>query len=152
MSLELFRVLGDPFKPAFKRKLIIWDVPEELEIGFIPKRIYCHPILVDPLATAFKALIQTGKVNELKTWDGCYNPRPIRGYEKAYEKNKGTLKGARYISVHAWGLAIDVNAFENRLGMQPKLTKGFVACFKEQGFKWGGDFSRKDGMHFEYSL
>jgi hypothetical protein len=46
-------------------------------------------------------------------------------------------------------MAIDVNAFENGLGKKPKLSAGFVKCFTDAGFVWGGNFARLDGMHFE---
>ena len=155
MSFELYANYGSPNTPAFKRRLTLWDVPENLEIGVIPKRIYCHPDLVGPLSAAFKNLISTGSVKELKTWDGCYNVRPIRGYEKRYQTlvNGGRDDLAmKYLSTHAWGLAIDVNAFENGLGKTPKLSKKFVKCFKDAGFVWGGDFKRMDGMHFELAI
>ena len=116
--------------------LVLWDVPAELEIGVIPKRIYCNKDIVMPLTDAFKALISTGCVTELKTWDGCFNIRKKRGLSS--------------MSLHSWGLAIDVNAFENGLGQTPKLSKLFVSCFTNNGFNWGGNWkSRVDGMHFE---
>lgn len=116
--------------------MTLWDVPTALEIGVIPKRIYCNKDLVDPLQQAFQNLIATGHVNELKTWDGCFNIRKKRGLSS--------------MSLHSWGIAIDVNAFENGLGKEPKLSSGFVKCFKDAGFDWGGDWTtRKDGMHFQ---
>lgn len=116
--------------------MVLWDVPEELEIGVIPKRIYCNKDMVKPLTKAFKALIKTGKVAELKTWDGCFNIRKMR---------KSNL-----MSLHSWGVAIDVNAFENGLFREPKLSPEFVKCFTDAGFDWGGNWhNRKDGMHFQ---
>jgi hypothetical protein len=115
--------------------LILWDVPTELEIGVIPKKIYCNKDLVLPLSKAFKALIATGHVKELKTWDGCFNIRKKRGLSS--------------MSLHSWGIAIDVNAFENGLNQTPKLSAGFVKCFTDNGFDWGGTWARKDGMHFQ---
>lgn len=117
--------------------LVLWDVPAELEIGVIPKRIYCNKDLVKPLEQAFKNLIQTGFVSELKTWDGCFNIRKKRGLSS--------------MSLHSWAIAIDVNAFENGLGVNPKLSSGFVKCFTDAGFDWGGTWQRKDGMHFQLS-
>jgi hypothetical protein len=67
----------------------VWDVPSYLEIGVIPKRIYCNKDLIEPLKKAFDSLIKTGCVKELKTWDGCFNIRKKRG-----------LKA---LSLHSWG-------------------------------------------------
>lgn len=115
--------------------MVLWDVPSELEIGVIPKRIYCNKDMVVPLTWAFSKLIKTGAVNELKTWDGCFNIRKKRGLTS--------------MSLHSWGLAVDVNAFENGLNQVPKLSKEFVECFTSSGFDWGGTWKRKDGMHFQ---
>lgn len=132
--------------------LILWDVPVELEVGKIPKRIYCHKNMVEPLTKAFKNLIDRKKVDELKTWDGCWNFRPIRGYETKFAnamKEGRLLDAVKLLSIHTWGCAIDVNAAENGLGKEPKLSKEFVDCFKDAGFEWGGDWKRLDGMHFQ---
>jgi len=57
--------------PELEKSMVLWDVPKELEIGVIPKRIYCNKDMVKPLTLAFQNLIKTGFVKELKTWDGC---------------------------------------------------------------------------------
>ena len=148
-SNDFYNKYGHPDK---RKNLVMWDVPAELEIGVIPKRIYCNKDLIAPLEQAFRSLIATGAVKELKTWDGCYNYRPIRGYEKKYEAamKAGRLQLAvKYLSIHSWGMAIDVNAFENGLGKEPKLSKKFVKCFTDAGLEWGGSWTRKDGMHFQ---
>ena len=115
--------------------MVLWDIPSHLEVGVIPKRLYCNRDLVEPLTRALNALIQTGHVHELKTWDGCFNIRKKRGLSS--------------MSLHSWGIAIDVNAFENGLGQNPRLSPGFVKCFTDNGFDWGGIWTRKDGMHFQ---
>lgn len=136
VSATCFKKYGEP--SANNPCMVLWDVPNELEIGLIPKRIYCNKDLIKPLTKAFQALIKTGKVEELKTYDGCFNIRKIRG--------------GKQMSLHSWGIAIDVNAFENGLGQQPKLSPEFVKCFTDAGFDWGGNWvSRKDGMHFQLS-
>ena len=131
-SAQALKKYGDPSKQS---ALILWDVPTSLEIGIIPKRIYCNKDMVGPLSKAFQALITTGHVNELKTWDGCFNIRKKRGLTS--------------MSLHSWGIAVDLNAFENGLNMTPKLSAGFVKCFTDNGFDWGGTWQRKDGMHFQ---
>ena len=124
-------------KPELEKAMVLWDVPNHLEIGVIPKRIYCNKDMIAPLTQAFKKLIETGHVKELKTWDGCFNIRNKRGASSA--------------SLHSWGVAIDVNAAWNGLGKEPQLSSGFVKCFTDNGFDWGGEWKRKDGMHFQLS-
>lgn len=121
--------------PELEKHMVLWDVPTELEIGVIPKRIYCNKDMLIPLTLAFKALISTGYVNELKTWDGCFNIRKKRGASSS--------------SLHSWGVAIDVNAAWNGFGKKPTLSPGFVKCFTDNGFDWGGTWAKPDGMHFQ---
>lgn len=122
-------------EPSLEKNMTVWDVPSELEIGVIPKKIYCNKDLVKPLEQAFKNLIERDFVKELKTWDGCFNIRKKRGLAS--------------MSLHSWGIAIDVNAAWNGLGKTPVLSAGFVKCFTDAGFDWGGSWTRKDGMHFQ---
>lgn len=131
-SAQALKKYGDPTKEA---SMIIWDIPTDLEVGAIPKRLYCNKDLVDPLSKALRALIVTGHIKELKTWDGCFNIRKKRGLSS--------------MSLHSWGIAIDVNAAWNQLNMVPTLSPGFVKCFTDNGFDWGGTWQRKDGMHFQ---
>ena len=133
-SAQCLKKYGDPTKES---NMTLWDIPAELEVGVIPKRLYCNKDLVAPLTQAFKNLIATGFVKELKTWDGCFNIRKKRGLAS--------------MSLHSWGVAIDVNAAWNGLGKTPVLSAGFVKCFTDAGFDWGGTWTRKDGMHFQLS-
>lgn len=147
---DCFKKYGNP--KDTKNFMTMWDVPTELEIGVIPKKLYCNKAMIAPLGQAFKNLIDRGCVDELKTFDGCFNIRVIRGYEKKYEEliAAGDLSGASdLLSLHSWAIAIDVNAYENGLGVVPKLSKEFVKCFTDAGFEWGGAWKRLDGMHFQ---
>lgn len=125
---------GDPEKERFME---LWDVPTELEIGVVPKRVYCNRDLVKPLEKAFRNLIARGCIGDLMTWDGCFNIRKKRG--------------AVSMSLHSWGLAVDLNAGWNRFGNRPTLSPAFVKCFTDAGFDWGGTWSKPDGMHFQLS-
>jgi hypothetical protein len=133
-SAQALKKYGAPEKEL---GMTLWDVPGFLEIGVIPKKLYCNKDMIKPLAAAFQALISTGHVKELKTWDGCFNIRKKRGLNSA--------------SLHSWGIAIDLNAAWNGLNKQPTLSPGFVKCFTDNGFEWGGTWKRLDGMHFELS-
>jgi hypothetical protein len=131
-SAQALKKYGDPTKES---NMIVWDVPTNLEVGVVPKKLYCNKDLVEPLSKALKNLIDTGKIAELKTWDGCFNIRKKRGLSS--------------MSLHSWGIAIDVNAAWNQLNMTPTLSPEFVKCFTDAGFEWGGTWQRKDGMHFQ---
>lgn len=124
-------------KPESETAMTLWDVPSELEIGVIPKKIYCNKDLIAPLKTAFQNIIGQGLIGELRTWDGCFNIRKKRGAATA--------------SLHSWGIAVDINAAWNGFGKQPTMSPALVACFKDAGFDWGGEWSKPDGMHFQLS-
>jgi hypothetical protein len=131
-SGDCLKKYGPPEREAH---MTVWDVPSDLEIGAIPKKIYCNDDLIKPLEKAFRNLISTGHITELRTWDGCFNIRKKRGATTA--------------SLHSWGIAIDLNAAWNGFGKTPTLSPGFVKCFTDAGFDWGGVWSKKDGMHFQ---
>jgi len=141
-SQQALKKYGDP---TLEKNMVIWDIPSELEIGMIPKKIYCNKDMVKPLSQAFKNLIATGKVNELYAWDGCFNIRKKRGLTS--------------MSLHSWGIAIDINSSDNPLGKtyeellkegKKPFTEGFLQCFRESGFDCGGDWkNRPDRMHFQ---
>ena len=136
-SAQCLKKWGDPTIVTNELKyMTVWDVPAHLEIGVIPKRLYCNKIIVAPLSQAFTNLIDREFVKELKTFDGCFNVRRKRGLKS--------------LSLHSWGIAVDVNAAWNGLGKEPTLSEGFIKCFTDAGFEWGGTWkNRPDGMHFQ---
>jgi hypothetical protein len=102
------------------------------------KHIYLNRDLAEPLATAFNNVIQRSLIIELNTFDGCFNIRDVRG-----EPGKE--------SCHSYGLAIDFNAATNKLGTEGDIDRELVKCFTDVGFAWGGNFTRKDPMHFSWA-
>lgn len=118
--------------------MILWTVPDEIRFPPIPKRIYCNRDLVEPLTRALRLVVSRCLQAEIKTWDGCFNIRYMRGSKER-------------MSLHSWGVAIDINAFENQLYATPKLSPELVKCFTDVGFDWGGHWKRLDGMHFQLS-
>ena len=131
-SEMVYKFLGHP---SLEKDMVLWDVPSELELGVIPKKIYCNKRLIVPLRDSFTAILQNDLLAELKTWDGCFNIRQKR-------ESFGW-------SLHAWGLAIDINAAWNRLGKEPTISDNLVHCFTSNGFDWGGEWHRPDGMHMQ---
>lgn len=124
------------YGPAEKESaLVLWVVPEYLELAVLPRRIYCNRDLVHPLSQALLNVINHGLVDQLKTWDGCFNIRKKRGAVSS--------------SLHSWAVAIDINAAWNGFGKTPTMSPEFVKCFTDAGFDWGGTWSKPDGMHFQ---
>lgn len=110
-----------------------------LELGTIPiRRVYCNRDMIHALDLALFLLNERDLLSELKTFDGCWNIRPIRGRDDKW-------------SVHSFGLAIDLNAAENPMGGEVTFSAPFITAMKEAGFTWGGDFKRVDGMHFQFA-
>jgi len=147
-SAQCLKKYGDPNLLATQSKhFIVWQVPVDIltafshvrfsavgTIGF-PKKIFVNKDFQPILEKSLRKVIERGLVKELKTWDGCFNIRKMRGLTS--------------MSLHSWGIAVDLNAFENGLNVEPKLSAGFVKCFTDAGFDWGGVWKRKDGMHFQ---
>lgn len=137
-SAAAMKKYGHP-KTNETKHMILWDVPAHLEIGVLPNRLYCNRDMIGPLSKAFGLLISRELVDDIKTWDGCFNIRPM----------KGTMATP---SLHSWGIAIDIDAAWNGFKKKPTMSKAVVACFKEAGFDWGGNWDTKDGMHFQLSV
>lgn len=141
-SAQCLKKYGDPSLPGTKSYLTNWKVPASIlaRTKVLPKVIYnINKDLVPKFEQALNNLIARELIDELKSWGGTYNVRMMKGNANAY-------------SLHSWAIAVDLNVAENQYGSEPKLSPEFVACFKEVGFDWGGDWKKKDGMHFQLSV
>jgi D-alanyl-D-alanine carboxypeptidase-like protein len=101
--------------------------------------VTCHRAMVPQLRAALGELARRGLSHLVDPGDyaGCYAPRRIQP--------RGQL------SLHAWGIAVDLNAsrnpFRGRSSQDPRL----VRTMEKHGFTWGGRWpTRPDPMHFEY--
>ena len=101
---------------------------------------YAGPLLAG-FASEFHKLIEP--IDEGVFDDWAYSFRMIRG---------STDK----LSNHASGSAIDLNATKHPLGkagtFEPTNVPMIRALAKKYGLRWGGDYVRKDEMHFEIML
>lgn len=131
-SAQALARYGDPRTEA---AMTVLTVPSDLRIGAVPARVYCNRDLVQPLLRAFENLRDANLADEIRTWDGCFNIRSKRVNQS--------------LSLHSWGLAIDINASWNQLGKTPTMPANVVLCFLEAGFEWGGTWDAPDGMHFQ---
>ena len=100
-------------------------------------RVTCHRLMLPQLRGALQEVQDAGLAGTLKTYDGCYVPRFI-------ERNP-----ERSISLHTWGIAIDMDASTNYRGIEGTMDRRVVEIFKRWGFAWGGDWQYTDPMHFE---
>jgi len=100
------------------------------------KRMYVNKDLIPYLDKVFVNLIEKDLFKELKTFDGCWNIRPIRGTTDKW-------------SMHTFAVAIDVNASLNPLGGPVNFSPEFLQCWRDSGWTCGADFKRLDGMHFQ---
>ena len=121
--------------PDSEKAMVLFHVPDALQHGHIPARIYCNRDLVTPLTKAFENIHNRGLGEQIKTWDGCFQIRRKRG--------GGTP------SLHSWGLAVDINAAWNGFGKKPAMGAELVKAFTDAGFDWGGTWTKPDGMHFQ---
>jgi hypothetical protein len=100
--------------------------------------VTCNRRLFAPLRRALNTLERRGlsRVVDRSDYAGCFAPRRIPG--------SGSL------SLHAWGLAIDINAAANpRLG-DSRQDRRLVRAMEDAGFTWGGRWPTvPDPMHFE---
>ncbi len=103
--------------------------------------VTCHRLMLPQLEGALRELQRAGLAHLINVGDyhyqgGCYVPRFKRGSSTS-------------LSMHAWGLAIDVNVATNPAGAASRQDPRLVAIFERWGFRWGGRWSPPDAHHFE---
>ena len=101
--------------------------------------VTCHRLLVPQMASALAEIEREGLSSSIDTSDygGCYVPRFIsRDPERA-------------LSMHAFGLAFDINVQTNLFGTEGEIDPRLVEIFERWGFGWGGRWDPPDPMHFE---
>ena len=99
--------------------------------------VTCHRLMIPQLRGALQDVKNAGLASTIHSYDGCYVPRFI-------ERNP-----SHAISLHTWGIAIDLDASTNGRGGTGTMDPRVVQIFKRWGFRWGGDWSYTDPMHFE---
>jgi hypothetical protein len=123
--------------------LVPLALPKELALtnsinGRSMTTLFVNSDIVAPLNDTFRALIKAGLHSELKTFDGCFNPRYQRG---------STSKP----SLHSYAIALDFNASAMPLGSESTWSDEFVGVWRDHGWVWGGDWKRKDPQHFQFT-
>lgn len=126
----------------WESQMALVRMPTPLPLGWNRKqfasRVRVNQVIVPEVEELFAELEDTRAWSKLKTYDGGYTWRLSRG-------------GSR-LSTHGLGGAIDFDAPWNRLGMVPQMPREVVRIFERRGWRWGGRWRRKDGMHFQFAL
>lgn len=103
--------------------------------------VTCHRLLIPQLGAALAEIERRGLAGQIdpRRYGGCYVPRFI---------GRDPRRG---LSLHAFGLALDINVSTNHYGTRGDMDPRVVAVFDKWGFAWGGSWSTPDPMHFELS-
>lgn len=102
--------------------------------------VTCHRLIFPQLGAALSEIENQGLSEHIDASDygGCYVPRFI------------SRDPSRALSMHAFGLAFDINVSQNQLNTDGNMHPDVVAIFEKWGFEWGGRWQNpKDPMHFE---
>lgn len=116
-------------------------VADNIRYGEVPilGTVRCHKAMLPQLRGALREVVSRGLADKIlpEQYAGCYYPRFI---------GRDPAKG---LSLHSWGIAVDLNVPGNQRGTLGDIDRDVVAIFKKWGFAWGGDWRWTDPMHFE---
>ena len=102
-------------------------------------RVTCNKAYLPQLRAALQEVVDSGLADKINPGEyaGCYYPRYI---------GRSASNG---LSLHSWGIAVDINVPGNLRGTTGEIDRRVVAIFKKWGMAWGGDWRWTDPMHFE---
>lgn len=114
-------------------------VAENIRTEVVPilGSVTCHKVVIPQLRAALSEIQSrnlAGKIHP-DEYAGCYYPRFIANTNK--------------LSLHAFGIALDLNVPGNQRGTVGEMDRTVVSIFERWGFTWGGRWSWTDPMHFE---
>lgn len=101
-------------------------------------RVRCHRLIAPALQWVFERIKSEGLDDMISDYGGCYNFRMKRTSSS--------------LSLHSWGIAIDLNVLDNPVGSEGDMPEELIEIFGEAGFFWGGNFKKiRDPQHFQYA-
>jgi hypothetical protein len=101
--------------------------------------VTCNKAVLPQLRAALEEVVRSGLSSSIHPdeYAGCYYPRYIG-------RNRGNG-----LSLHSWGIALDLNVPGNQRGTAGEMDRRVVMIFEKWGFAWGGYWNYTDPMHFE---
>jgi len=126
---------------------IVNDFPKKYlvkaELPYVGPK-WLHKAMVEPLTTSLRIIEHHSRYD--MAWEyiegiSIFNPR-----HQWYKSNKP-------LSRHAFGLAFDINHWENLPGTRGLIPIHIVEIFERNGFLWGGRWKKRlDPMHFQLKI
>lgn len=101
--------------------------------------LWAHRLMAPALIAAWAEVVRQGLAGRVRSYDGLWVPR-----HQLYDPSAP-------LSIHSWGLAVDLEARWNAYGAKPTLNAKVVEIFERHGFVWGGRWAVPDGMHFQFT-
>jgi hypothetical protein len=169
-SYSFYRLTGNPGAARSSFFETLWQArtreeafSQQKRINFLDRSLQIHQDIVAPLGRVEARIQELAKNDpEIPAW--LNNLASITGW------NWRNIAGSENRSFHAYGAAVDL-LMKTQTGMETywqwTAAKGIdwrtvpaerrqnpptavIRTFEEQGFIWGGRWSRYDTMHFEY--
>lgn len=133
---QLLDLYGLPDAAYQSKYCVIWKVKNIFQ-WFPAAEFFVNKAFQRKLLSAFAYIEYRGIQSEIKSFNGCFQQRQVRGEPDL-------------ISLHSWACAIDMNASIEKLGQTTThWSPEFIQCMIDAGIFWGGNFhNRKDPMHF----
>jgi hypothetical protein len=127
--------------PFWEARMVKVEFPRPLPISWLPDALATHArvnvVIADEVEKTFRALEDADVWRHLRTFDGGYVWRAMRGSSR--------------LSTHAYGAALDFDAHTNRLGTEGDMAPEVIHVFRTRGWQWGGYWHRPDPMHFQFA-
>ena len=131
---QILSIYGEPGAAYEAKYCVTWQIKNDFA-WFPATNILINKEFKDLLFQAFTELQANNCHTEIKTYDGCLVIRNTRG--------------TVLISLHSWGMAIDMNASVEKLGQPFTHWSNLFIQIMTKYVYWGGQFQgRKDPMHF----
>lgn len=124
----------EPPYPMF----LAWDTAKQV------RTIRCHKLVAGSLSRILQ--------NIADKFYGRYTESRVNLFGGVYEFRR--VSGSAKLSLHAYGAGIDFDPERNGRGIPydggiNMISPVVADIFKAEGWKWGGDFTNPDCMHFE---
>jgi hypothetical protein len=139
--------------------IIAWNLEQKTN------KMQIHKLAAPSFIKIANELLETYGINDINKlginiFGGCFNHRPMRGTEDRYNaliKAGQKLEAYKYLSLHSWGLAVDLDPTRNKLNETSKTArfarpeyKPMIDIFYKNGWHSLGVAKNYDYMHYQF--